>query len=80
MTTPRPPFDAKRLNRELPGTWENVSQAGRPQEIQFIKHVTPTHFTWVVYDREKHAILAVTGGTWSLKDGKYEEIDRVRIG
>ena len=70
---PNAPFDAKRLKRELPGTWENVSQANSPKEIQFIKHVTPTHFTWVVYDREKNAILAVTGGTWSLKDGKYEE-------
>ena len=65
--------DAKRLKRELPSTWENVSQADQPKEMQFIKHVTPTHFTWVMYDRDKHAILALTGGAWSLKDGKYEE-------
>ena len=70
---PTAPFDAKRLNRELPSTWENVSQADRPKEMQFIKHVTPTHFTWVMYDRDKKAVMAVTGGSWSLKDGKYEE-------
>ena len=70
---PNSPVDAKRIKSELPSTWENVSQANRPKEIQFIKHVTPTHYTWLVYDRDKDAILVVTGGTWSLKDGKYEE-------
>jgi hypothetical protein len=71
---PNAAFDAKRLHRELPATWECVSQqADQPKELQFIKHVTPTHFTWVIYDRQQNAILAVTGGTWSLKDGHYEE-------
>jgi hypothetical protein len=70
---PNAPADAKRLKHELPSTWENVSNANLPKETHFIKHVTPTHFTWVVYDRDKQAILAVTGGAWSLKDGKYEE-------
>jgi hypothetical protein len=65
--------DATRLNRELPSTWQNTSQQDLPKEGRFIKHVTPTHFTWVLYDREKKAIQGVTGGTWSLKDGKYEE-------
>ena len=70
---PNAQFDAKRLNRELPSTWECVSGENVPKETQLIKHVTPTHFTWLVYDRDKKAILAVSGGTWSLKDGKYEE-------
>ena len=66
-------FDANRLERELPSTWECVSGGGVPEETQLIKHVTPTHFAWLVYDRDKKAILAVSGGTWSLKGGKYEE-------
>lgn len=66
-------FDAKRLLRELPGTWESVSHADLPREIHFIKHVTPTHFTWVLYDDDKKAVLDATGGSWALKDGKYEE-------
>ena len=70
---PAAPFDAGRLKRELPSTWETASHADILKEMRFIKHVTPTHFTWVLYDREKKAIEGVTGGTWSLKDGKYEE-------
>jgi hypothetical protein len=68
---PAAPFDARRLNRELPGTWECVSLVNAPQQISHIKHVTPTHYTWVTYHRDRHAILAVAGGTWSLKDGHF---------
>ena len=80
MTTPRPGFDAKRLKRELPSTWENVSQADMPKEIQFIKHVTPTHSTWVVYDREKNAITAVDGRDLVPQGRQVRGVDRIRIG
>jgi hypothetical protein len=71
---PKASFDAKRLNRELPATWECVSFVDQPKQISHIKHVTPTHFTWVTYDRDQHAVESVAGGTWSIKDGKYEEV------
>ena len=61
------------LKRELPGTWECVSFPDAPKEIVHIKHVTPTHCTWVTYDRQTNAILATAGGTWSFKDDKYVE-------
>lgn len=67
-------FDAKRLKRELPSTWECVSFADLPQQIAHIKHVTPTHYTWVTYDRDRREVLATSGGTWSLRDGKYVEV------
>jgi hypothetical protein len=66
-------FDAKRLNRELPGTWECVSNANQPKEVHMIKHITPTHYMWIAYDGDRKAILAMSGGTWALKDGKYQE-------
>ncbi len=65
--------DAKRLMRELPSTWECVPSANQPKEAHLIKHVTPTHWTWLAYDGEKNAILAGAGGTWTIKDGNYEE-------
>ena len=77
---PNAPADAKRLKRELPSTWETSRTRIYPKETHFIKHVTPTHCTWMAYDRDKHAILALTGGTWSLKDGKYEETIEFAIG
>jgi hypothetical protein len=70
---PAASFDAKRLKSELPSTWENAARQDLPKELQFIKHITPTHFTWLVYGRDKDAILSITGGVWSLKDGHYEE-------
>lgn len=69
---PNSPADAKRLKRELPGTWE-CTEANQPPEVHLIKHITPTHWTWVAYDKPKNAILAGAGGTWTIKDGKYQE-------
>jgi hypothetical protein len=71
---PNAQADVKRLKRELPSTWECVSFVDAPKQIGHIKHVTPTHFTWVTYDRDQKAVLAVSGGTWSFKDGKYVEV------
>jgi hypothetical protein len=71
---PNAPADAQRLMRELPGTWECVSFPDLPRQVSHIKHVTPTHYTWVTYDRDQREILAISGGTWSLKDGKYVEV------
>jgi Major Vault Protein repeat domain len=71
---PNAETDAQRINRELVGTWDGVLPGNVPRAISLIKHVTPTHYTWVTYDREKNAILAVAGGTWSVQDGKYREV------
>lgn len=65
--------DAARLKRELPGTWECTSQDNLPPDVEFIKYITPTNWSWVMYDRGKNAILSAAGGTWKIKDGHYEE-------
>lgn len=65
--------EAKRINRELPSTWESHSLVGVPKQISHIKLVTPTHFTWVTYDRDRQAVLATAGGAWSFRDGHYVE-------
>jgi RNA polymerase sigma factor (sigma-70 family) len=66
--------DSQRIERVLPGTWECVSSPKDPKEISHIKHLTPTHYTWVTYDSARRAIIAISGGTWSFRNGKYEEI------
>ncbi len=65
--------DVARLKRELPGTWECKSIPNQPPDVAFIKCLTPTHWSWVVYDRGKNAILAASGGTWKIQDGHYAE-------
>ena len=65
--------EAERLKRELLGTWESVQPAGAPKTLRCVKHVTPTHWTWVLYDRDAKVALSTAGGAWTLKGDKYEE-------
>ena len=65
--------DAERLKRELLGTWESVQPASTPKTIRCVKHITPTHWTWVLYDRGAKVAISTAGGTWTLKGDKYEE-------
>jgi RNA polymerase sigma factor (sigma-70 family) len=65
--------DAARLKRALLGTWESVQPASSPKTIRCVKHITPTHWTHVLYDRDSKVALSTAGGTWTLKGDKYEE-------
>ena len=56
----------------LVGSWENASE-DIPAEAQMIKHVTPTHFTWIIVHRADRKPLGMAGGTWTLQDGVYTE-------
>jgi hypothetical protein len=61
-----------RTEDRLVGTWECISpELGNG--YRHIKHVTPTHFTWVTYNRETMVPLYVAGGTWSLEGDIYTE-------
>jgi hypothetical protein len=66
-----PQADARNEDR-LVGTWEHVS-AQLPDGYRHIKHITPTHWTWVVYHRDTMVAVGVAGGTWSLEGDRYKE-------
>jgi hypothetical protein len=71
------PDDSQKANteprgKELLGTWESTIE-GAPKALQFFKYLTPTHWTWVVFDRENKMVLGAIGGTWALKHGEYVE-------
>jgi hypothetical protein len=57
---------------KMEGTWEVVSE-GLPKSLRQVKLITATHFTWVVYDREKKLPQASAGGRYSLKGDAYKE-------
>ena len=61
-----------KLNALL-GTWESTLPAGTPKSIRCVKHITPTHWTWVAYDRDTKVAFSACGGIWALKGDKYEE-------
>jgi hypothetical protein len=64
---------AGRPGAELLGTWEGSLGEGAPKAARILKYITPTHWTWAIFDRENKMVMQAMGGTWSLKDGKYEE-------
>jgi RNA polymerase sigma factor (sigma-70 family) len=61
------------VRRALLGTWESTLPADSPKSIRCVKHITPTHWTWVTYDRDNKVAHTACGGTWTLKGDTYEE-------
>jgi hypothetical protein len=63
------------------GTWELMSSkygdateySNDRNEVRHLKMITPTHFTWVIYDNKTSQISASMGGTYSLQGGTYTE-------
>jgi RNA polymerase sigma factor (sigma-70 family) len=63
----------EQVRRALLGSWGSSVPAGAPKSFRCIKHITPTHWTHVAYDRESKVVLSACGGTWTLKGDQYEE-------
>ena len=64
--------DDEKLRREIVGTWEVVTPE-LPEGIRDLKHITPTHFTWVMYSKDEMRPVGTAGGTWSLAGDQYTE-------
>jgi hypothetical protein len=73
------PARGAKLQDKLVGTWKLVSAKYGGQEFHFpeghvmIKHVTPSQFMWVTYDKEGQVTRAA-GGSYTLKGETYEEL------
>jgi len=67
-----------RTENKLVGTWKQVKAkfGGReskiPEGTMQLKHITPTHFMFVDFDKDGKFIDAF-GGPYTLKGEKYEE-------
>jgi hypothetical protein len=63
---------------KLVGTWKQVKAKFRGNEVKIpegttqLKHITPTHFMFVDFDKDGKFIDAF-GGPYTLKGEKYEE-------
>lgn len=63
------------------GTWQLVStKYGEAKEFSevskdepHIKMITPTHFSWVIYDPKTKLLSASMGGSYRLEGAKYTE-------
>jgi hypothetical protein len=56
----------EQAKRALLGTWESTLPPGTAKSIRCVKHITPTHWTWVAYDRDTKVAFSACGGTWAL--------------
>jgi ketosteroid isomerase-like protein len=69
----------------LVGSWKLVSAKSGGQLIEFppgttiLKHVTPTHFVWVHYDRNGQ-ITQAGGGSYVLDGTRYDETPEYGLG
>lgn len=67
----------------LEGTWRLVKYINHEEgetewseygeEIIYEKHITPTHFTWVKYDKSKDNLEGIGGGTYAFNGKVYTE-------
>ena len=68
-------------NIMVQGAWDLISYRDKkdgnyieyPEYAGYIKLITPTHFTWVYYNKNDDVIYAAGSGKYSYKDGKYSE-------
>jgi hypothetical protein len=67
------------------GSWRLVSAKSGGQTIAFpqgttiLKHVTPTHFVWVHYDRNGQ-ITQAGGGSYVVSGDRYDETPEYGLG
>jgi hypothetical protein len=75
------PADSKgdiKSDNKLVGTWKLISAKYDGQDFKYpeglttVKHVTPTQFMWVTYDKEGKVTRAA-GGSYVIKGEVYEE-------
>jgi hypothetical protein len=78
--------DEKVLRERLVGSWKILSASfnGKPSKLHAesvtIKHITPVHIIWIGYQPEQRQIFRSSGGSWTIRDGKYSETMRYGIG
>jgi hypothetical protein len=72
------PGKGQETANKLVGTWKLVSakyggkESKFPEGTTMLKHVTPTQFIWVTYDKEGK-VFRMAGGPCTLKGDQYEE-------
>lgn len=68
-----------RTENKLVGTWKQVKAKFGGNEVKIpegttqLKHITPTHFMFIDFDKDGKVFFAL-GGTYTLKGEKYEEM------
>ena len=68
-----------RAENKLVGTWKLVSasyggrQSTLPEDATTLKHITPTHYTWLTYDMEG-TVTRGAGGTYTFEADEFTQM------
>ncbi len=76
--------DSKPIDQSaLQGSWKLVKYIDHanggtdwvsyPDDFIFQKHLSPTHFTWLLYQKSTDQLLGIGGGAYKFSDKKYTE-------
>lgn len=52
---------------------EDSTDRRNAEDKIYLKHLTPTHFTWVEFDKKENRLIGTGGGTYSLQGSAYTE-------
>lgn len=72
------PAKAAKADGKLVGTWKLVSAkyGGKawdpPEGATTLKHITPTHYSWLTYDKDG-TVTRGAGGTYTLKGDDFTQ-------
>ena len=74
------------LAKELIGTWRMVSakyggsESELPTQLTVLKHLTPTHMTWMRAVPDSGEVVAMACGKWKLDGDQYSEVPEFGMG
>ncbi|HQG62345.1 MAG TPA: hypothetical protein PK719_01705 [Bacteroidales bacterium] len=69
------------INKSITGTWQmkmfkygtSKTFSSLPQDMEYIKMITDTHFLWVHYSKLTKKINSSAGGSYTLNNDTYTE-------
>lgn len=62
-------------NVDVKGTWKLIESSGvnAPSDYHQVKLITPTHFIWMLSDKDGN-IVSGAGGTYTMRKDTYTEL------
>lgn len=80
------PVPEAELPKQLVGTWKMVSakfggeDSDLPTRLTVLKHITPTHMTWMRSDQKTGEVVAMASGTWTISGDKFSDTPTMGMG
>ena len=80
------PVPEAELSKHLVGTWKMVSakfggkDSDLPTRLTVLKHVTPTHMTWMRSDPKTGEVVAMASGVWKISGDQYSDTPTMGMG